>query len=114
MPEHKKDDNFSEKAIPSAPSKLTRRDALKRIALVALGIAVLPQATFMNPSEALADEIYVPRYRSYARDFSRGYASYTSHSSYSNYSNYSSYSSYSNYSSYRNYNNYFNYPNIFN
>ena len=102
MLKQKKHDNTSEETTPSPPTKLTRRDALKRIALTAVGIAALPMATFMSPGEALADEIHAPRYRSYARDFYRSYGSYASYTSYtSGYQSYQSYYSY--YSSYTSY-----------
>jgi hypothetical protein len=107
MSERKKNDNAPKQTVSADPPKLTRRDALKRIALTAVGIAVLPQATFMNPSEALADEIYVPRYRSYARDFSRGYSSYSSYYNYYNYYNYIDNNYYNYYNNF--YYNYFNY-----
>jgi hypothetical protein len=101
MADQKKNDSPAEKEIPPAPPKLTRRDALKRMAIVAVGIAALPQGHFMGPGEALADETHVPRYRSYARDFDRGYASYSSYTSYTSYVPYSS--SYARYTSYHSY-----------
>jgi hypothetical protein len=105
----------SEKELPASDLEksnqptinLMRREAIKRIAYLAVG--GLTGAVFIDSCTKPADPY--SSYTSYSSYHS--YASYTSYNSYGNYSSYRSYGNYSSYSSYSNYyhayNNYSNY-----